>query len=67
LPGIHCGLVVDLFVSSGKYGTRPNMTSAGCSGLATEGFWTSEGSTTPTQFQCGSPNFYCEHADDCFA
>ena len=45
--------------TAGRFGERAGLSSVACSGPSRAGYWTSTGSTSAMQFDCGSPSHYC--------
>ncbi|ETP31356.1 hypothetical protein F442_19775 [Phytophthora nicotianae P10297] len=58
-PGAFCIDGKKFLCPAGRYGDKPGETSPLCTGLCTRGYYCPEGSTSPTQMECGGDGFIC--------
>ncbi|KAL4094950.1 hypothetical protein PRIC1_010600 [Phytophthora ramorum] len=57
--GTFCVDGKKILCPAGRYGEKPGETSPLCTGLCTRGFYCPEGSTSPTQRECGGDALIC--------
>ncbi|KAF4127591.1 hypothetical protein GN958_ATG23220 [Phytophthora infestans] len=58
-PGAFCVDGKKFLCPAGRYGDKLAETSPLCAGLCTRGYFCPEGSTSPTQIECGGDGFIC--------